>query len=174
VPGTRDETLRPNQILAVGGLPLAIVDRGRAARIVSALEDHLVTPMGLRSLARGEPGYASRYEGDASRRDVVYHQGTVWPWLLGPFVEAWVRVRGNTSAACAEAHRSFIEPVRAHLATAGVGHVSEIADAEPPFTPRGCPFQAWSLGELLRIERQLLADVPAETATAGAIMGSVS
>jgi len=158
VPGTRDDTFRPNQILAVGGLPIAIVDAGRGRRIVDAIEEHLVTPVGLRSLAPGEHGYAPRYEGDSSARDAVYHQGTVWPWLIGPFVEAWVRVRGNTNAARREARARFVEPLLAHLQTAGLGHVSEIADAEPPFTPKGCPFQAWSLGELLRLDRMVLIE----------------
>jgi len=158
VPGTRDDTFRPNQILAVGGLPLAIVDDEVGRRIVDAVEQHLVTPVGLRSLAPGEPGYAPRYEGDASARDAVYHQGTVWPWLAGPFVEAWVRVRGNTDAAKREARARFVAPLVAHLHTAGLGHVSEIADAEPPFTPKGCPFQAWSLGELLRLDRVVLIE----------------
>ena len=79
-------------------LPVALIDGERARRIVDAVEQRLLTPIGLRSLAPGEPGYAPRYEGDSSARDAVYHQGTVWPWLMGPFVEAWVRVRGNTSA----------------------------------------------------------------------------
>jgi predicted glycogen debranching enzyme len=158
VPGTRDDRFRPNQILAVGGLPVAIVDATRGRRIVDAVEQHLVTPLGLRSLAPGEAGYAPRYEGDSAARDAVYHQGTVWPWLAGPFVEAWVRVRGSTTAARREARTRFVEPLLAHLQTAGLGHVSEIADAEPPFTPRGCPFQAWSLGELLRLDRVVLVD----------------
>ena len=159
VPGTRDDSFRPNQILAVGGLPVAIVDGERARRIVDAVEARLVTPIGLRSLAPGEPGYAERYEGDSSARDSAYHQGTVWPWLAGPFVEAWVRVRGDTSAARREARVRFVDPLMAHLQVAGLGHVSEIADAEPPFTPRGCPFQAWSLGELLRLDRVVLGPV---------------
>jgi predicted glycogen debranching enzyme len=158
VPGTRDDSFRPNQILAVGGLPVALVEGGRAIRIVDAVEQSLVTPIGLRSLAPGEPGYAPRYEGNASARDAVYHQGTVWPWLIGPFVEAWVRVRGNTNAARREARTRFVDPVLSHLQTAGLGHVSEIADAEPPFSPKGCPFQAWSLGELLRLDRIVLAE----------------
>jgi predicted glycogen debranching enzyme len=158
VPGTRDDAFRPNQILAVGGLPVAIVDAERGRRIVDAVEQHLLTPVGLRSLAPGEPGYAPRYEGDSSARDAVYHQGTVWPWLIGPFVEAWVRVRGNTIAARREARARFVEPLLAHLQTAGLGHVSEIADAEPPFMPKGCPFQAWSLGELLRLDRMVLSE----------------
>jgi predicted glycogen debranching enzyme len=157
VPGTRDESFRPNQVLAIGGLPLTLVDGAQARRIVDAVERELWTPLGLRSLAPSEPGYARRYEGDSSARDAVYHQGTVWPWLLGPFVDAWVRVRGNTVAAKREARERFLAPLQAHLETAGLGHVSEIADAEEPFTPRGCPFQAWSLGELIRLDRVVLA-----------------
>jgi predicted glycogen debranching enzyme len=158
VPGTRDDSFRPNQIFAVGGLPIALVDDGRARRIVDAVEQHLVTPVGLRSLAPGEPGYAGRYEGSPWARDSVYHQGTVWPWLIGPFVEAWVRVRGDTPAARREAREKFVAPLLTHLDAAGLGHVSEITDADPPFTPRGCPFQAWSLGELLRLDRVVLAE----------------
>jgi glycogen debranching enzyme len=87
----------------------------------------------------------------------VYHQGTVWPWLTGAFVEAWLRVRGATDAAKQEARTRFLAPLQEHLNHAGLGHVSEIADAEPPHTPRGCPFQAWSLAELLRLDRLILA-----------------
>ena len=157
VPGTRDDSCRPNQIFAVGGLPLALLDRERARRMVDLLERRLVTPLGLRSLAPGEPSYAGRYSGDASARDAVYHQGTVWPWLMGPFVEAWVRVRGNTAAAKQAARKQFLGPLTAHRASAGLGHISEIVDGDAPFTPRGCPFQAWSLGEFVRVERTLLA-----------------
>jgi len=89
-------------------------------------------------------------------RDGAYHQGTVWPWLMGPFVEAWVRVRGATDQVRAEARRRFLVPLEAHLGEIGLGHVSEVADAEPPFTAGGCPFQAWSLGELLRLDRAVL------------------
>ncbi len=158
VRGTRDDTCRPNQILAVGGLPLALITGDRARRIVECIERRLLTPLGLRSLAPDEPGYAARYAGDSPARDAVYHQGTVWPWLMGPFVDAWLRGAGNTDAARAEARSRFVEPLIAHVADAGLGHVSEIADAEQPFTPRGCPFQAWSLGELLRMQRVMLAD----------------
>jgi len=158
VAGTRDDTFRPNQILAVGGLPVLLLEGDRARRIVDAVEQQLLTPIGLRSLAPGEPGYAPLYEGDSSARDAVYHQGTVWPWLIGPFVEAWVRVRGSTSAARRDARARFFGPLLAHLQTAGLGHVSEIADAEAPFAPKGCPFQAWSLGEMLRLDRIVLAE----------------
>ena len=90
-------------------------------------------------------------------RDGAYHQGTVWPWLLGPFVEAWVRVHGGSDESRRVARRRFLNPLLAHLSEAGVGHISEIADAEPPFTPRGCPFQAWSVAEALRLDRSVLA-----------------
>jgi predicted glycogen debranching enzyme len=156
VQGTRDMTFRPNQILAIGGLPIGLIDHDRGRRVVDAVEQQLLTPIGLRSLAPTEPGYARRYEGNGGQRDAVYHQGTVWPWLLGPFVEAWVRVHGGTEAARAEARRRFLPGLSAHLDGAGLGHVSEIADAEAPFVPRGCPFQAWSLGELIRLDRVVL------------------
>jgi glycogen debranching enzyme len=93
------------------------------------------------------------YGGGVRERDSAYHQGTVWPWLLGPFVEAWLRVRGNTADAKREADERFLAPLREHLGVAGLGHIAEIADAEPPHQPGGCPFQAWSLGEFLRASR---------------------
>jgi predicted glycogen debranching enzyme len=156
-PGTVDLTFRPNQIFAVGGLPLQLLSQDKARRVVDAVEMLLLTPVGLRSLAPGEPGYAPHYQGGSRERDAIYHQGTVWPWLIGPFVEAWVRVRGSTSEAKAEARTKFLPPIYQHLNEAGLGHISEICDAEPPHTPRGCPFQAWSLGELLRLELAVLA-----------------
>ena len=155
--GVVDPSLRPNQIFAVGGLPLVLLPEERARQLVNAVEATLYTPLGLRSLAPGESGYVPHYEGDVWHRDTAYHQGTVWPWLMGPFVEAWIRVRGSTSDAKAMARQQFFAPLQEHLDQAGLGHVSEIADAEPPFTPRGCPFQAWSLGELLRLDRVVFA-----------------
>ncbi len=154
--GSVDAALRPNQILAaVGGLPLALLDGERARAVVDLVEQTLWTPLGLRSLAPGEPGYTPHYDGDGRQRDGSYHQGTAWPWLLGPFVEAWLRVRGGGAAARSAARQRFYVPLLAHLDAAGIGHVSEIADAEAPQTPRGCPFQAWSVGEALRLERML-------------------
>ena len=157
VRGTRDNTCRPNQILAVGGLPVALLDRARARRVVDLVERRLLTPLGLRSLAPGEAGYSGRYAGDASARDGVYHQGTVWPWLIGPFVEAWVGVRGNTAAVKRSARKQFLQPLAQQFESSGLGHISEIADGESPFTPRGCPFQAWSLGEFVRLDKMVLA-----------------
>jgi glycogen debranching enzyme len=154
--GAVDLSFRPNQIFAVGGLPLMLLSKERARRVVDAVEMLLLTPVGLRSLAPGESGYAPHYEGDSRARDSVYHQGTVWPWLIGPFVEAWVRVHGGNAAAKKKARARFLPPLYEHLNHAGLGHVSEICDADPPHIPRGCPFQAWSLGELLRLERSVL------------------
>lgn len=151
VPGRNDGTFRPNQIFAVGGLPFPLLEDEDAQRLVDAVEAKLLTPLGLRSLAPDEAGYRGRYEGGVWERDSAYHQGTVWPWLIGPFVEAWLRVRAFTPKAKREARRRFLQPLVDHLETAGLGHVSEITDAEPPFTPRGCPFQAWSVGELIRV-----------------------
>lgn len=161
--GEVDATLRPNQILAVGGLPLNLLPLQQAGQVVRLVEDELLTPMGLRSLGPGEPGYVPQYRGGVSDRDGCYHQGTVWPWLLGPFVEAWVRVHGNHKAAKKEARRRFLEPLLHHLNEAGLGHISEIADGDAPHTPRGCPFQAWSVGEVLRLDLQVLQEVKQRT-----------
>jgi predicted glycogen debranching enzyme len=150
-----DASFRPNQILAVGGLPSMLLEPADARRVVDAVEARLLTPLGLRSLAPDDPAYRGRYEGGPAERDGAYHQGTVWPWLLGPFVEAWVRVRGDTESVRSEARARFVAPLRAHLEEAGLGHVSEVADGDAPHRPGGCPFQAWSLGELVRLERWL-------------------
>jgi predicted glycogen debranching enzyme len=157
-PGTVDESQRPNQIFAVGGLPLALVHGDRARSVVDAVESRLLAPIGLRTLTPGSPGYARQCVGGPAERDAAYHQGTIWPWLMGGFVEAWVRVRGGSAEVKRQAAERFLPPLEQHLQTAGLGHISEIADAEPPFTPRGCPFQAWSLGEFLRLKFRVLAE----------------
>jgi predicted glycogen debranching enzyme len=154
--GTVDATLRPNQIFALGGLPVTLVSDDRARRAIDAVESHLWTPMGLRSLAPSEPGYIGRYGGGVASRDGAYHQGTVWPWLLTPFVEAWVRARGRRRSVIAEARDRFLAPLMRHLDEHGLGHVSEIADGDSPHPPNGCPFQAWSVGEILRLDRIVL------------------
>ena len=158
VPGAVDARVRPNQILAVGGLPFPVLDNPAARRVVDLVEERLLTPLGLRSLAPGEPGYVAHYRGGPLERDGAYHQGTVWPWLIAPFVEAWLRARedaGAPESVRAEARARFLDPLHTHLETAGLGHVCEVADAEAPHRPGGCPFQAWSLGELIRLERLL-------------------
>jgi predicted glycogen debranching enzyme len=156
VAGKVDPTVRPNQIFAAGGLPYPCVEGERARRVVATVEEKLWTPLGLRSLAPDEPGYAPRYAGGPADRDGAYHQGTVWPWLLGAFVDAWVRVRGDTPRARLEARERLLRPLLAHLDVAGLGHLPEIGDGEPPHRPGGCPFQAWSVGEALRIDRVVL------------------
>ena len=158
VRGTTDPSIRPNQIFAVGGLPHSVLTGDRARHVVDLVERELLTPVGLRTLSPRSPGYVGRYEGGPSIRDAGYHQGTAWPWLLGAFVDAWIRVRGGTTAARDEARRRFLTPLLLHLDDAGLGHISEIADADPPHTPRGCPFQAWSVGEAIRIERMTRAE----------------
>ncbi len=155
-PGAVDARLRPNQLFALGGLPLAFFSDEQAARALQLIQDQLWTPLGPRSLAPGEPDYAPHYVGDRRQRDGAYHQGTVWPWLTGPFLEAYVRVRGGTDQAKAEARDLLQASQLPRLDLSGLNHLPEIADAEAPFTPRGCPFQAWSLGEFLRLERKIL------------------
>ncbi|HEY4234737.1 MAG TPA: amylo-alpha-1,6-glucosidase [Lacipirellulaceae bacterium] len=157
-PGGMDAALRPNQILAVGGLPLAILDGPRAKQVVDLVEQKLWTPLGLRSLSPDDTAYRPHYQGGVWERDSAYHQGTAWPWLVGPFVEAWLRVHGNTPENRQAARVRFVQPLAAHLDDAGLGHIAEIADGDPPHTPRGCPFQAWSLGELLRLENAVLRE----------------
>lgn len=149
-PGKIDRSIRPNQIFAVGGLPFPLVEGDIARAVVDQVEAHLLTPLGLRTLAPSDPAYRPHYAGGVVERDGAYHQGTVWPWLMGPFVEAWLRVRG-----AAGVRERFLAPLYAHLDHYGLDHVSEVADGDAPHAPGGAPFQAWSLAELLRIETLL-------------------
>ena len=165
VPGTADPAFRPNQILAVGGLPFPLLPLEQARRVVEQVESRLWTPLGLRSLAPEDPAYAGRYAGSPAERDGVYHQGTVWPWLAGPFVEAWIRVRDGEPGAKSRARKLFLEPLLAGLDSDGIGHVPEIADGDPPHRARGCPFQAWSVGEALRLDLEVLAEGDDEPAS---------
>lgn len=169
-PGENDGRVRPNQVFAVGGLPYAVLDGERAARVVYVVEQRLWTPLGLRTLAPDEPGYAAHYVGGPQQRDAVYHQGPAWPWLLGAFVEAWLRVKGNGPERRREARERFLRPLLDHIDQFGLGHMPELVDAAPPWTPRGCPFQAWSLGEVLRLEQRVLAGADAEST--GVAMGA--
>jgi glycogen debranching enzyme len=153
--GEVDDSIRPNQIFAVGGLPITLLEMKQARQVVDVVEAKLWTPMGLRSLSPGHADYVGRYAGGPAQRDAAYHQGTVWPWLIGAFVEAWLRVRGNTTAAKLEARERFVQPLLELLecgGAGGIGHVGEIADGDVPHRPNGCPFQAWSAAELLRID----------------------
>jgi predicted glycogen debranching enzyme len=154
-PGQVDASLRPNQIFAVGGLPEMLLDAQRARRVVDVVEERLWTPLGPRTLDPADPRYAPHYVGGVAQRDGAYHQGTVWPWLAGPFIEAWVRVRGDSEEIRLEAQAKFISRLVTRVITGGLGHLPEIADGDSPHTPRGCPFQAWSLGELIRVQALL-------------------
>ena len=153
--GTMDARVRPNQILAVGGLPFPLLTGTQAKDVVDIVESKLLVSIGVRTLSPEDPDYRGRYSGSVGARDAAYHQGTAWPWLLGPFVDAWLAVRGRTSAAKTEATTRFLLPLVRHLEEAGLGHVSEVIDGDAPHTPGGCPFQAWSLGELIRIRAML-------------------
>jgi predicted glycogen debranching enzyme len=139
-----DLSLRPNQIFAVSlaESPLSVE---RQRRVVDACARHLLTSHGLRSLSPADPAYRGYYGGPQVERDGAYHQGTVWGWLLGPFALAHARAYGDRAAA-----RAFLEPLGQHLADYGVGSIAEIFDGEPPFAPRGCVAQAWSVAETLR------------------------
>jgi predicted glycogen debranching enzyme len=160
VPGTIDRSIRPNQIFAAGGLPFVIIDDATARAVIAQCEQFLLTPLGLRTLAPNDPAYQPRYKGPPLERDGAYHQGTVWPWLLGPFVEAWLRVHGSNGAAREQARQRFLAPLHEHLDHAGLDHISEVADGDPPHVPGGTPFQAWSLGELMRLDGLMQADPP--------------
>ena len=113
---------------------------------MEVVRERLLTPVGLRSLAPGHPDYKAKYYGDLRSRDAAYHQGTVWAWLIGPFVDAWLKVHPDDRAGARRCSRASI----AHLSEACVGSISEIFDAEPPYMPRGCVAQAWSVAEVLR------------------------
>jgi predicted glycogen debranching enzyme len=151
-PDGADPSLRPNQIFAMS-LPASPLDPATQRAVLQRCAGPLVTSYGLRSLAPAEAAYSSVYCGTASERDGAYHQGTVWAWLLGPWALAHYRVHGDAVAA-----QRFLEPIGDHLADAGLGQVSEIFDADPPHTPRGCPAQAWSVATVLeawwRLERK--------------------
>ncbi|MEW6753767.1 MAG: amylo-alpha-1,6-glucosidase [Candidatus Latescibacterota bacterium] len=142
----RDAALRPNQILALS-LPFPLLEGQQAERVLAAVDCHLFTPCGLRTLSPADPAYRPRYLGSAWERDSAYHQGTAWGWLLGPFITALVRFRGEEGRQRAERIVAGLEPL---LCEAGLGTLSEIHDAEPPHTPRGCVAQAWSVAEVLR------------------------
>ena len=143
--GGDDSALRPNQIFAIA-LPHPVLDRARWEDVLGIVEQQLLTPVGLRSLAPGSQEYRARYDGDLRSRDAAYHQGTVWAWLIGPFIDAWVKLHPERRA---EARR-FLQGFLPHLQQGCVGSISEIFDAEPPYTPRGCVAQAWSVAEVLR------------------------
>ena len=140
-----DDACRPNQVFAIS-LPHTVLDRPRWEPVMKAVKGRLLTPVGLRSLAPGCADYKSRYFGDLRSRDAAYHQGTVWAWLIGPFLDAWLKLYPEDKAGA----RRLLDGFERHLGEACLGSVSEIFDAEEPYTPRGCVAQAWSVAEVLR------------------------
>jgi len=151
-PGGADAKCRPNQILAIA-LPHPVLTRERWEPVVRTVRGRLFTPVGLRSLAPGDPDFKTRYYGNLRARDAAYHQGTVWAWLAGPFVDAWLKVFPDDLETAVSAISGFV----AHLDDGCIGSISEIFDADSPYTPRGCIAQAWSVAEVLRV-RVLLAE----------------
>jgi predicted glycogen debranching enzyme len=143
--GENAANCRPNQVLAIS-LPHPVLARERWAPVLRVVTDRLLTPAGLRSLAPDDPDFKARYFGDLRARDAAYHQGTVWGWLVGPFVDAWLKVYPDDEAGARHAVEGFV----AHLDRACIGSISEVFDADPPFTARGCVAQAWSVAEVLR------------------------
>ncbi len=143
-----DAVCRPNQLFAIS-LPHPVLRQELWEPVVETVRTRLLTPVGLRSLAPSEPDYKERYFGDLRSRDAAYHQGTVWAWLIGPFIDAWLKVHPEDR----QGARAFLDGLIAHLGDAGLGTISEVFDASEPFTPRGCIAQAWSVAEVLRCLR---------------------
>lgn len=144
--GEPDASLRPNQIFALS-LPFPLLPKPKAARVLAAVEEKLATPVGLRTLSPDHPDYHAAYEGDPMAREGAYHQGTVWTWLLGPYLTALVRVHG---AAGRKKALGILRELQPRLAEAGIGSLPEVFDAEAPHSPRGCFARAWSVAEVLR------------------------
>jgi predicted glycogen debranching enzyme len=158
-----DASLRPNQLFAIA-LEHPILAPERWARVLEVVRDRLLTPVGLRSLDGAHPDYRAAYDGDLRARDAAYHQGTVWGWLVGPFVDAWLKTHPTEPSGAIEALRD----IERHLHEACIGTISEVFDAEPPFLPRGCVAQAWSVAEALRTWVKLcerVADLQPSSAT---------
>jgi predicted glycogen debranching enzyme len=141
-----DPACRPNQIFAIS-LDYPVLDRSRWRPVFEVVRERLLTPVGLRSLAPGHRDFKAQYYGDLRARDAAYHQGTVWAWLAGPFVDAWLKIDPADKAG---ARTACLEGFIPHLSDAGIGTLSEIFDAESPYVPRGCIAQAWSVAEVLR------------------------
>ena len=143
--GGDDAAIRPNQLFSFS-LSYPVLEPTHWKAVLDVVQQRLLTPYGLRSLAPGSPNYKPQYYGDLRSRDAAYHQGTVWAWLIGPFIDAWLRVYPDDFAGA----RKFLTGFSSHLADACIGSISEVFDADEPFIPRGCVAQAWSVAEVLR------------------------
>jgi predicted glycogen debranching enzyme len=149
----KDLSIRPNQILTVS-LHYTMLTKERAERLVEVVRDQLLTPVGLRTLAATDPQYHGLYTGGPAERDAAYHQGTVWPWLLGPFISAYLRVHERSAAALRQAAK-WLEPLESYLMNEGAGQIAEIFEGDAPHRACGCPAQAWSVAELLRVRAEI-------------------
>lgn len=156
-PGGDDAACRPNQVLAIS-LTHPILERSRWESVMNVVRERLLTPFGLRSLSRDHPDYKPTYTGDLRSRDAAYHQGTVWAWLIGPYIDAWLKLHPEDKAGA----RALVRNFGPELDSAGLGYISEIFDAEEPHTPRGCIAQAWSVAEVLRCWVKTRAEEPDE------------
>jgi predicted glycogen debranching enzyme len=143
--GGDDPACRPNQVLAIS-LDHPILEQSRWPSVMNVVAERLLTPVGLRSLGPGHPDYKPRYDGDLRSRDAAYHQGTVWAWLIGPYIDAWLKLHPGDLAGARQMLSGFVD----HLGEACIGSISEVFDADEPYTPRGCVAQAWSVAEVLR------------------------
>jgi predicted glycogen debranching enzyme len=143
--GGDDDSCRPNQVLAIS-LDYPVLDESRWQPVMQVVTERLLTPVGLRSLAPGSPDYKSKYYGDLRARDAAYHQGTVWAWLIGPYIDAWLKLHPNQKSEARKMLQGFVSQLDEQC----IGSISEVFDAEPPYTPRGCIAQAWSVAEVLR------------------------
>jgi glycogen debranching enzyme len=148
-PNGNDPALRPNQLLAIS-LPFPLLEGEKAEAVVNICARHLLGSFGLRSLAPTDERYIGRYTGDIKTRDGAYHQGTMWAWLIGPFVSAHFRVFGNARQAF-----DYLRPFEHHLRDNGLGSIAEVFDGDAPHGPHGCIAQAWSVAEVLRVYREL-------------------
>ena len=146
----KDDTLRPNQLFALS-LPFQLIEDDKAISILKVVTEKLYTPVGLRSLSSDHPSYVACYDGDSFKRDSCYHQGTVWSWLLGTYVDAIMKLQGAKGRAQAQ---KVIENFTYHLNEGCIGSVAEIFDAEPPHSPKGCAAQAWAVAEVLRVIKE--------------------
>jgi predicted glycogen debranching enzyme len=168
--GPPDASIRPNQIFAVS-LPYTMLPADRALMVVEKVRELLLTPYGLRSLAPGDPQYQGHYSGDPTSRDGAYHQGTVWPWLMGPFITAYIKVNGGSAVARRQAEE-WLVPLQQHLQKACAGQISEVFDGDLPHCPAGCVAQAWSVAEILRCLVEDIHGNCRENATAAPVSAS--
>ncbi len=168
----RDPSIRPNQVFAVS-LPHPLLSPEQASSVIDVVQRELLTPYGLRTLERSDPQYRGTYGGDPLSRDSAYHQGTVWPWLIGPFLTAYLKVHSHSPAALQQA-KAWLATFEQHLRETGLGQVSEVFSGDPPHLPGGCIAQAWSVAELLRAtveveQRKRVAERSNVAAAGGAV-----